>query len=321
MNWPLATEGFRAYLLLERSLAGHSAEAYLTDIGKLRQYLELHAPDIEPHEVLPEHLKAFIVWLNELGLAASSQARLVSGLRAFFKYLLIEEAIETVPTDMLDLPRLQRHLPDVLSVEQVNAMLAAIDHSTPNGQRNRAMLEVMYACGLRVSEVCGLRMHSLYLEHEFLRVTGKGNKERIVPIGGDAIQQLRYYIEGARRQQSPDASDKGFVFLNRFGRQLSRVMVFNIVKELAIVAGIGGHVSPHTFRHSFATHLIEGGADLRVVQDLLGHESILTTEIYTHLDLGYLRETIMTYHPRNRPRPTRGEQDGNRLEPATRLES
>ncbi len=303
MNWGTAINGFRAHLLLERSLSAHTIEAYLLDVGKLEQYLRLSHQDTGPTEVSADVLAQFLAWLGDLGLGARSQARLLSALKTFYKYLMQEQLTQHDPTGLLSGPRLPRHLPEVLSVEEVQRMLDAIDLSTLHGQRNRAMIETLYACGLRVSELVDLRLSNLYLDIGFVKVIGKGNKERIVPIGEEAVKHIQLYIEGVRRGMLHIHKDHAnYLFLNNRGRKLTRVMVFLIVKELAALAGIQKNVSPHTFRHSFATHLIEGGADLKAVQDMLGHESILTTEIYTHLDAAYLRETVLQYHPRNRPK-------------------
>jgi len=287
--------------MLERALSGNSVEAYLHDVKKLVEFLEIKEYDLPPMEITLNHLEEFILWINKLGLGARSQARIISGLKAFYKYLLVEDLLDTAPTELLEGPRLDRRIPDVLSYEDIQKMLDAIDLSEAHGVRNRAMLETLYASGLRVSELINLKMTSLYFDIGFLRVIGKGNKERIVPIGEDAIKHVQLYIEGVRRSQMNIHPDDGnIVFLNRRGKKISRVMVFMIVKEAARNAGISKKVSPHTFRHSFATHLIEGGADLRAVQDMLGHESIITTEIYTHLDTDYLRETILNFHPRGK---------------------
>lgn len=301
MNWLPYLKGFKSHLLLERSLAANTIEAYWRDVEKLVTFLQLNDYDLAPQEVKTSHLETFIRWINELGLGARSQARLISALRTFYKYLLIEDIINDDPTELLDSPRLSRKIPEILSYEEIQAMLAAIDLSTPHGVRNRAMLETLYACGLRVSELINLRLSNLYLDVEFVKVIGKGNKERIIPIGEEAVKHIGLYIEGVRRGMMNIHPDhQNFLFLNRRGKKLSRVMVFMIIKDLAKAAGIEKTVSPHTFRHSFATHLIEGGADLKAVQDMLGHESILTTEIYTHLDTDYLRETVLSFHPRNR---------------------
>lgn len=287
--------------MLERSLAPNTIEAYLGDIGKLVSFFEIKKIDLAPQEVKTEHLQAFIMWINELGLGARSQARLLSALKTYYKYLLIEDIIRDDPTALLEGPRLSRKIPEVLNYDEIQALLAAIDLSHSHGVRNRAMLETLYACGLRVSELINLRLSNLYLDVGFIKVIGKGDKERIIPIGEEAIKHIGFYIEGVRRSMMNIHPDHiNFLFLNRRGKKLSRVMVFLIIKELAQLAGIEKKVSPHTFRHSFATHLIEGGADLKAVQDMLGHESILTTEIYTHLDTDYLRETVLSYHPRNK---------------------
>ena len=301
MSWHPYLQGFKSYLMLERSLSANSVDAYVRDVSKLQQYLQLHEIDRSPVEIQLSDLENFIFWLNDLGLGDRSQARLLSGLKAFYKYLLIEDVMDTDPTDLLEGPRLKRKIPEVLNYDEMMRLLAAIDLSEQQGTRNRAMLEILYACGLRVSELTDLKISNLYLEIGFIKVIGKNNKERIVPIGADAIKHIRLYMESVRRVQNnihPD--DENIIFLNRRGRKLSRVMVFLIVKKAAKDAGIRKKVSPHTFRHSFATHLIEGGADLKAVQDMLGHESITTTEIYTHLDTDYLKDTIMSFHPRNR---------------------
>jgi len=299
MTWPAALQQFRAYLLYERSLSPNTLEAYLNDVQKFVQYLELEQSTLGPLAVRRSDLEQFILWGNRLGLEASSQARLISGLRAFYKFLLVEDLLDEDPTEMLESPRLHRKMPDVLSLHDIQQMLAAIDLSEPQGTRNRAIVETLYACGLRVSELVNLRMTNLFLEAGFLKVLGKNDKERLVPVGGEAVKYLRQYLDHIRnKQELIKAGEENFVFLNNRGARLSRVMVFYIVKELAEKAGIAKNISPHTFRHSFATHLVEGGADLKAVQDMLGHESITTTEIYTHLDTEYLKETIYLYHPR-----------------------
>lgn len=294
-------KNFQSHLMLERALADNTVEAYGRDLEKLCQFLKLSNYEIALEQLETTHLTEFILWLNELGLGARSQARLLSALKTYYKYLLTEDVIQTDPTELLEGPRLARKIPEVLHYEEIQAMLAAIDLSEPHGVRNRAMLETLYACGLRVSELTDLRLSNLFLDIGFVKVIGKGDKERIVPIGEEAIKHIQLYLDGVRRlQNNIHKADENIVFLNRRGRRLTRVMVFMIVKECAELAGIQKNVSPHTFRHSFATHLIEGGADLKAVQDMLGHESILTTEIYTHLDTEFLRETVMQFHPRNR---------------------
>lgn len=300
LNWQTGIQQFQAYLLLERAMSEHTIEAYVRDVQKLEQYLALHELEIPPHLIRLEQVEQFIAWINDLGLGARSQARLISSLKAFYKFLLVEDLIDQNPLDLLETPRLKQKIPSVLNYEEIQAMLSTIDLSTKHGVRNRAMLETLYACGLRVSELINLQLSNLYLDISFLKVIGKGNKERIIPIGEEAIKHIGLYLEGVRRAQlNIQKEHQDVLFLNKRGRKLSRVMVFMIVKECAERAGIKKTVSPHTFRHSFATHLIEGGADLKAVQDMLGHESILTTEIYTHLDTDYLRETILQFHPRN----------------------
>jgi integrase/recombinase XerD len=297
--WQPYLKGFNDYLLLERSMSGNTIEAYLRDVGKLVQYLEIQNLTLAPGDITLKILQEFLKWLNELGLDIRSQARLISGVKAFYKYLLVEDILENDPTGLLEMPRLNRHIPAVLNYDEIQRMLAAIDMSEPHGQRNRAMLETLYACGLRVSELINLKISGLYLDVGFIKVTGKGDKERLVPIGEEAAKHIRFYAGGVRRQLKIKKDDENVLFLNRRGGRLSRVMVFYVIKDLAKLAGIEKTVSPHTFRHSFATHLIEGGADLKAVQDMLGHESITTTELYTHLDTEYLKETVLNFHPRN----------------------
>lgn len=300
MSWKSFLRGFKSYLSLERSLSRHTVDAYLRDIAKLGSFLEMQDPIPAIHDLRLKDLESFLIYLNELGLGANSQARLISALKTFFSYLLLEEVILQDPTELLDGPKLSRKIPEVLSFEEITSIYNCIDLSTPQGVRNRAMLETLYACGLRVSELIELKISNLYLDINFIKVIGKGKKERIIPIGEDAIKHINLYYEGVRRQQMNIAKGhQDILFLNRRGKGLSRVMVFHIVKNLAQAANIEKNISPHTFRHSFATHLIEGGADLKAVQDMLGHESILTTEIYTHLDTDFLRETILQYHPLN----------------------
>lgn len=302
-NWGPYINGFKSYLLLERSLSENTIEAYLRDVKKLVEFLELSEIHASPEALDVDQLSSFLHSLNNLGLGARSQARLLSAIKTFYKYLLMEDLIQVDPTSLLEGPRLPRKIPEVLSYEEIQSMIATIDLSEPHGVRNRAMLETLYACGLRVSELIDLRISNLYLDIGFVKVLGKGNKERIVPIGEEAVKHIGLYIEGVRRgMMNIHPEHTNFLFLNRRGKQLSRVMVFMVVKECAKLADIDKNVSPHTFRHSFATHLIEGGADLKAVQDMLGHESILTTEIYTHLDTDYLRETILSFHPRNQKR-------------------
>ena len=296
--WQSYIKQFKNYLRLERSLSGNSVDAYVRDVEKLAEYIELAKIDASPNKVSEEHLTGFLRYVSELGLAAHSQARMLSGIRAFYKYMLLENEITEDPTELLESPRLPRKLPDVLSLAEIEAMLAAIDHSTPEGTRNRAIIEVLYSSGLRVSELTGLLLTHCYFDIGFLRILGKGDKVRLVPIGKEAIKYTQIYLDHVRSDIHPKKDSEDIVFLNRRGGQLSRVMVFLVVKETAEKAGIQKNVSPHTFRHSFATHLIEGGASLRAVQEMLGHESITTTEIYTHLDRDYLRQVITEFHPR-----------------------
>lgn len=299
MTWPAALISFRAYLLLERSLSPHTLDAYLNDVKKFVRFLEIEQRDLLPLAVRPADLEQFILWINQLGLEASSQARLLAGLRAFYKFLLVEDLLDEDPTELLEGPRLRRKMPEVLSIHEIQRMLDAIDLSEPQGVRNRAMVETLYACGLRASELVNLKITNLFLDAGFVKVWGKNDKERLVPIGGEAVRFLRMYLDHVRTLQGNiQGGHENAVFLNRRGAKMSRVMVFYIVKDLAALAGVTKNISPHTFRHSFATHLVEGGADLKAVQDMLGHESITTTEIYTHLDTEYLKETIYLYHPR-----------------------
>lgn len=300
MNWKTALDGFKIYLMLERSLAGNSVEAYLRDVSKLQQYLMLKNHTFEPAQVPPSVVSELMAYLNDLGLESTSQARTLSGLKTFYRFLLLEDVIEVAPTDLIDAPRLAKKIPDVLSFDEIVRLLATIDLSKPQGLRDRAILEVLYACGLRVSELINLKRSNLYFHEGFITVVGKGNKERLVPIGEDAMKHVEYYLEHVRKRIKTMPEYENFVFLNNRGKSLSRIWVFLVIKAGAKAAEIEKNVSPHTFRHSFATHLIEGGADLKVVQDLLGHESITTTEIYTHLDTEYLRETVLMFHPRNR---------------------
>lgn len=303
MSWESFREGFKTYLQLERSLSGNSVEAYLHDVDKLTEFLAARNLPLNPRQVQLEHLKEFVAWINELGMTATSQARIVSGIRAFYRYLLLENLVDTDPSELLESPVKWSKLPDTLSVDEISRLIHAIDLSQPEGHRNRAMIEVLYGSGLRVSELVNLKISEIFRDIEFVKVTGKGNKERLVPLSGESLKYIRYYQEGMRNHLDIKPGHEDFLFLNRRGSKLSRVMVFMLVRTLASRAGIRKKISPHTFRHSFATHLVEGGADLRVVQELLGHESITTTEIYTHLDSDFLRDTIIQFHPRNQLTP------------------
>lgn len=299
MDWYSTIKGFKAYLKMERGLSANSVEAYERDVEKLAHFIEENYEHTGPEKIKLPHLESFIKYLDETGQDERSQARIRSGIRGFYKYLIVEDICTDDPTELLEGPKLTKKFPDVLSLDEINAMLACIDHSTDGGVRNRAMLETLYACGLRVSELITLRISMVYADIGFVKLIGKNNKERIVPIGSEALKHISLYMEGVRRRMKTIAKDsEDILFLNHHGRKLSRIMVFQLIKDLAEKAGIKKSVSPHTFRHSFATHLVEGGADLKAVQDMLGHESITTTEIYTHLDTDYLRETLHRYHPR-----------------------
>lgn len=297
--WPATLQGFKQYLQLEKSLSPNSVAAYLHDIEKLGQYYGIVGRSPSPQEVTAIDLKGFLKWITDLGMTPTSQARIISGIRAFYKYLLLEDEVENDPTELIEMPKLGRKLPSVLNLHEIDRMLAAIDLSLPEGHRNKALIETLYSCGLRVSELVELKLSNLYFDDEFVKVVGKGNKERLVPIGDEAKQSVLLYIQHHRKLISPQKGEEDIVFLNRRGKRLSRVMVFLITKQLAAAAGIRKVISPHTFRHSFATSLVEGGADLRAVQQMLGHESITTTEIYTHLDREYLKSVIDQFHPRS----------------------
>lgn len=299
MNWSTGLQQFQEYLQLEKSLSNHSVEAYLRDVRKLVQYLEYTEQKVPPLVVEASHLQGFLEWINELGMTAHSQARTISGIRAFYKFLIMEDLLDADPTETIESPKLRRKLPDTLSYHEIEQLFSAIDVSTPEGTRNKAMLETLYSSGLRVTELIELKISNLYEDLGFLRVLGKGNRERLVPIGRDALKYIRIYLDGVRRHQTVKKGQEDFIFLNRRGSKLTRVMVFTIIKDLAAKIGLQKNISPHTFRHSFATHLIEGGADLRAVQEMLGHESITTTEIYTHLDRDYLKQVIQEFHPRS----------------------
>ena len=295
--WEPYKKGFKAYLQLEKSLSAHSVEAYLHDIEKLTTFLESSHTLKTPQQVELKDLERFIKWITELGMTAGSQARIISGIRSFYKYCLLEQIVKSDPTTLLESPKLKRVLPDILSFEEIENIIAEINLSTPEGGRNKAMLETLYSCGLRVTELVNLRISALYLDVGFIKVIGKGDKERLVPIGRDAVKYITIYRKDIRVHISIKPGNEDILFLNRRGSKLSRVMIFLIIKELTGLAGIKKTISPHTFRHSFATHLVEGGADLRAVQEMLGHESITTTEIYTHLDREFLRSTLHKYHP------------------------
>jgi len=295
--WEPYKKGFKAYLQLERSLSDNSVEAYMRDIEKLTQYLQ-HAGTLKkPADIRLTDLQNFIKWIAELGISPTSQARIISGIKSFYKYCLIEHISNGDPTTLLEAPKLKKALPDTLSFDEIENIIAQIDLSKPEGGRNKAMLELLYSSGLRVSELVNLKISQLYFDVGFIRVLGKGDKERLVPVGSSAVKYVKIYLKNIRVHIPVKPGYEDIVFLNRRGSKLTRVMVFLIIKDLAKKAGIKKIISPHTFRHSFATHLVEGGADLRAVQEMLGHESITTTQIYTHLDREFLRKTLEEFHP------------------------
>lgn len=299
VNWNSYLKGFKVYLQLEKSLSKNSIEAYMRDMVKLTQFLDSKELNVQPDEVELVTLREFLRWITELGMSTTSQARILSGIKAFYKYLLLEDITNKNPAELLEAPKLKRKLPEVLDVHEIDAMVAMIDHSKPEGMRNKALIETMFSCGLRVSEAVGLKFSDISFTDEFVRVLGKGNKERLVPIGSIAIKAIQLYRDTVRSHIAPKTGHNDTVFLNARGTGLSRVMVFYILKDLAKRAGIHKNISPHTLRHSFATCLVEAGADLRAVQQMLGHESITTTEIYTHLDREYLHDVITQFHPRS----------------------
>nr|WP_121274225.1 site-specific tyrosine recombinase XerD [Pedobacter schmidteae] len=292
-------QSFRNYLKLERSLSANSIDAYLNDLNKLFQYFESVGQTPQVKDISSGDLKLFVSWINGLGMLASTQARVISGLKSFFGFLMLEELITTDPSALLETPRLARHLPHTLDIHEINGMIEVIDASKPDGMRNKAILETLYGCGLRVSELINLKISDVFEENEFIRVTGKGNKERLVPIGSTALKYIDIYLNEIRLHVPIKKGFEDFIFLNRSGTRLSRISVFSIIKTLALKSGLKKSISPHTFRHSFATHLIEGGADLRAVQEMLGHSSITTTEIYTHLDRDYLKGIVTEFHSRS----------------------
>ncbi len=298
MNWEVYIKGFKSYLKLEKAMSANTVEAYIRDIEKLVQYIDFHKFDLTPTSIELRNLEEFIIWIGEFGLSATSQARIISGIKAFYKYLLMEDIIDQSPAELLDTPRIGRKLPDVLSLIEINMLINAIDLSSPQGARNKAILEIMYSCGLRVSELINLKISCLHFSEDFIVVTGKGDKERLVPIGDEAQKYINIYLKEVRIHNKINAGEEDYVFLNRRGNKLTRVMIFYIIKDLCKLVGIKKQISPHTFRHSFATHLIEGGADIRAVQEMLGHSSITTTEIYTHLNREFLRDSLLMFHPR-----------------------
>lgn len=289
---------YKGYLQLEKNLSGNSVEAYLHDIKRLSTYLEAQSADIKLKDIQLRHLQDYLIWLLEFEISPRTQARNISSLKSFFQYLTYANIQENDPAILLESPKLGKKLPVVLSLEEIDIIVAAIDLSKPEGHRNKAIIETLYGCGMRVSELINLKLTDIHRKEGFVRIKGKGNKERLVPVGSTAICEIDFYLEKSRNHQQIDPEAQNLVFINRRGKGLTRVMIFTIVKDLATKAGIKKVVSPHTFRHSFATHLVEGGADLRAVQEMLGHESILTTEIYTHLDKEFLRQSIIDHHPR-----------------------
>ncbi len=298
MVWSVYISEYISYLKLEKSLSENSIEAYKRDIKMLLSYLEFKKLTVSPSEIELQHLRQFIGWVNELGMSARTQARVISGIKSFFKFLLIDEKIDRDPTALLETPKIGRKLPEILSVQEIDDLINAIDLSKPEGHRNKAIIETLYSCGLRVSELINLRLSDLFFDQGFIKVLGKGNKERLVPVSQKAIKEIEIYFKQYRNHYQIDRQSENILFLNRRGKKLTRVMIFTIIKTLAKTIGLKKNISPHTFRHSFASHLIDGGADLRAIQEMLGHESIITTEIYTHLDTDYLRDTIIQYHPR-----------------------
>lgn len=297
MNIQSYLKGFAAYLKLECSLADNSIEAYTSDVEKLFQYLEA-SKITSLNAVKLADLRNFLIWLNELGAQPATQKRIISGIKSFFNYLALEEVITNDPSVLLETPKISRKLPDTLSVDEINLLVAAIDASKPDGMRNKAIIETLYSCGLRVSELTDLKISNIFEDTEFIKVVGKGNKERIIPVGATALKFINIYLNEVRVHQKIKKGNEDIIFLNRFGAKLSRISIFTLIKSLAVVAGVHKNISPHTLRHSFATHLIEGGADLRAIQEMLGHASITTTEIYTHLDRDYLKTVITEFHPR-----------------------
>ncbi|NCB06979.1 MAG: site-specific tyrosine recombinase XerD [Bacteroidia bacterium] len=299
MKWEDSKKGYENYLKLEKSLSMNSVAAYIYDVNKLIDFLDKEYKRISPDKVKLQHLKSFVEWLNERGVSPRTQARTISGIKSFYKYMLIEGKVTNDPTSLLESPKIGRKLPDVLSMEEIDMLIEAVEMEKSEGQRNKAMLETLYSCGLRVSELVNLKLTNLFFEQGFIKVEGKSEKERLVPVSNRAVDEINKYLSGYRKKLKISKESENVLFLNRRGKKLSRVMIFTIIKNLSEKIGLNKKISPHTFRHSFATHLINGGADLRAVQEMLGHESILTTEIYTHLDRDYLKSTIHQFHPRS----------------------
>ncbi len=299
MKWETAILNFKTYLTLEKSLSQNSIDAYINDINKLIKYLEDQNQNVLPTKVEFEHLKNFVAWINDQGTSPRTQARVISGIKSFFKFLLLEGIIDRNPTSLLEAPKVGRKLPSILTVDEIDMLVNAIDSNKAEAQRNRAILETLYSCGLRVSELINLKVSNLHFRMGFIKIDGKGNKERLIPVSENAKREIKLYMKNYRSKLKLDTEFEDVLFLNRRGQKLSRVMIFTIIKNLAKKVNLKKSISPHTFRHSFASHLVEGGADLRAVQEMLGHESILTTEIYTHLDRDYLKDTIKHFHPRS----------------------
>jgi integrase/recombinase XerD len=299
MNWLESKKGYETFLRIEKSLSPNSVSAYVNDINKLISFVEEFYPNLTPETVKLAQLRKFVEWMNQKGISPRTQARTISGIKSFYKFLLIEEAVENDPTTLVESPRIGRKLPEILTDDEINRLIEAIDDSKAEGLRNKAILETLYSCGLRVSELVDLKLSNLHFEQEFLRIAGKGERERLVPISKRAIEDIKKYLINSRKKLTIEKGFENIVFLNRRGKKLSRVMIFTIIKNLADKIKLEKNISPHTFRHSFASALVQGGADLRTVQEMLGHESILTTEIYTHLDKEYLKDTVNKFHPRS----------------------
>lgn len=300
MNWDLHIKGFKSFLSLEKSLSKNTIAAYTADVEKLATFFDQSDIEMSPNKVTYNELKDFLLWINNLGVSASTQTRIISGIKAFYKYLLMEEIITQNPTELLESPRIGRKLPDTLNIEEVDLLIKSFDLSTDNGQRNKAIIETLYSCGLRVTELVELKLSNLFFKEGYIKVIGKGDKERLTPIGKEAMNQIQIYLDHHRNKLKIKTGEEDIVFLNNRGHKLSRVMVFIIIKKQVELCGLNKKVSPHTLRHSFASHLVDKGADLRSVQEMLGHESITTTEIYTHLDRDYLKRAVEDFHPRSK---------------------
>lgn len=297
-SWNRYIKDFVSFLKIERGLAENSVFAYQNDVQKLMDFCI--GRNLSPLDVTADNLKNFVKELYELGLSARTQSRIISGIKQFYFFLVLEGEVKNDPSELIETPRIGRKLPEVLSIEEIDALISEIDLSTDQGHRNKAILETLYSCGLRVSELVNLEFEQLFFDEGFIRVIGKGNKQRLVPVSPSVKKEIELYAKSVRNHQKIKPGNESYVFLNRRGAKLTRVMIFTIIKNLAEKIGLQKKVSPHTFRHSFATHLLEGGANLRAIQEMLGHESITTTEIYTHLDQQFLKEAIISFHPRNK---------------------